>query len=75
MATTLKEIAQQALALGADERAKLAACLLESLQPSISDVELAWAREIESRVRDFDRGETQAYAADEVFAEAHRLLR
>lgn len=75
MAITLKEIEQQALALGEDERAKLAACLLESLQPSISDVELAWAREIESRVRAFDRGETQAYAADEVFAEARRLLR
>jgi putative addiction module component (TIGR02574 family) len=75
MATTLKEIEQQALALGADERAKLAACLLESLQPSISNVELAWAREIESRVRAFDRGDTEAYAADEVFAEARRLLR
>jgi putative addiction module component (TIGR02574 family) len=49
--------------------------LLESLHVPISDVEAAWAQEIEDRVAAFDRGETPAYPAEEVFAEARRLSR
>jgi putative addiction module component (TIGR02574 family) len=75
MATSFKEIEQQAQALAAEDRAKLAETLLESLQTSLSEIETAWAQEIEERVAAFDRGETQAYAAEDVFAEARRLTR
>lgn len=75
MATSFKEIEQQAQALTAEDRAKLAESLLESLQAPLSDIETAWAQEIEERVAAFDRGETQAYAAEDVFAEARRLTR
>lgn len=75
MAASLKEIEQQAQALTADERAKLAETLLESLQSPLSEIETAWAREIEDRVAAFDRGEAQTYAAEDVFAEARRLSR
>jgi putative addiction module component (TIGR02574 family) len=76
MAASLKEIEQQARALVAEERAKLAEVLLESLQtPPLSDIEAEWTREIEDRVAAFDRGETQTYAAEDVFAEARRLSR
>ncbi len=76
MAPTLKEIEQQARALGAEERAKLAESLLESLHGSpLSDIEAAWAREIEDRIAAYDRGESRAYAAEDVFAEARRLSR
>ena len=75
MAASFKEIEQQARALAAEERAKLAEALLESLQVRLSEVETAWAHEIEARVAAFDRGETQAYAAEDVFAEARRLSR
>lgn len=76
MASSLKEIEKQARALAAEERAKLAESLLESLQgPPLSDIENAWAREIEARVAAYDRGETPAYAAEDVFAEARHLSR
>jgi putative addiction module component (TIGR02574 family) len=76
MASTLKEIEQQARALADDERARLAEILLESLRgSSLSEIEAAWAREIEDRVAAFDRGEAQAYAAEDIFAEARRLTR
>lgn len=75
MATSLQELEQQARALGAEERAKLAESLLESLQAPLWDIESAWAREIEDRVAAHDRGEMQSYAAEDVFAEARRLCR
>lgn len=75
MTTSFKEIEQQARALAAEDRAKLAETLLESLQTPLSEIETAWSQEIEDRVAAFDRGETQAYAAEDVFAEARRLTR
>ena len=75
MTTSFKEIEQQAQALAAENRAKLAETLLESLQTPLSEIETAWVQEIEERVAAFDRGETQAYAAEDVFAEARRLTR
>lgn len=75
MTTSFKEIEQQAQALAAEDRAKLAETLLESLQTPLSEIETAWSQEIEDRVAAFDRGETQAYAAEDVFAEARRLTR
>lgn len=75
MAISFKELEQQAQALAAEDRAKLAEALLESLQTPVSEIEKAWAQEIEDRIAAFDRGETQAYAAEDVFAEARRLTR
>lgn len=76
MASSLKEIEQQARALAAEDRAQLAESLLESLHGTpLSEIEAAWAREIEDRVAAFERGETQAYAAEDVFAEARHLSR
>ena len=75
MAASFKEVEQQAQALAAEDRAKLAETLLESLRVPLSEIETAWAQEIEERVAAFDRGETQAYAAEDVFAEARRLTR
>ena len=75
MTASFKEIEQQARALAVEERAKLAETLLESLQVPLSEIETAWAQEIEERVAAFDRGETQAYAAEDVFAEARHLTR
>jgi putative addiction module component (TIGR02574 family) len=75
MAASFKEVEQHARALAAEDRAKLAETLLESLQVPLSEIETAWAQEIEERVAAFDRGDTQAYAAEDVFAEARRLTR
>lgn len=73
MTITFEGIEQQAQKLTAEERAKLAELLLNSVRPSIADIEAAWADEIENRVAAFDRGETQAYQAEDVFAEARSL--
>ncbi|GAB4125020.1 MAG: addiction module protein [Gammaproteobacteria bacterium] len=75
MAPSFNEIEQQAQALAAEDRAKLVETLLESLQTPLSEIEAAWAQEIEQRIAEFDRGEAQAYAAEDVFAEARRLTR
>jgi putative addiction module component (TIGR02574 family) len=75
MLVSLEEIEQQARTLVAEDRAQLIEALLESLHFPISDVEEAWAQEIEDRVAAFDRGEMPAYAAEDVFAEARRLSR
>lgn len=76
MASSLKDLEQMARALAAEERAQLAESLLASLQlPPLSDIEALWDREIEARVAAHDRGETQTYAAEDVFAEARRLSR
>lgn len=68
MAASLKEIEPE-------ERAQPAEALLESLHSPISDIEAAWAREIGDRVAAFYRGETPAYATEDVFAEARHLSR
>jgi putative addiction module component (TIGR02574 family) len=73
MSASLKEIERKAQVLAAEERAQLAEALLESLHSPISDIEAAWAREIGDRVAAFYRGETPAYAAEDVFAEARHL--
>lgn len=75
MLTSLKQIEEQARALGAEERAKLAESLLESLHTSCSEVESAWEEEIERRVASFDRGEIAAYPAEDVLAESRHLSR
>jgi putative addiction module component (TIGR02574 family) len=75
MSASLKQIEEQARALSAEERAKLAESLLESLHSPVSEVEAAWAEEIERRVAAFDRGEIPSYPAEDVFAEARRLTR
>ena len=76
MSESLAELEQQARALSPDDRARLAEVLLESLQETpLSEVEAAWNREIEERIAAYDRGEVQAYPAEDVFAEARRNTR
>jgi putative addiction module component (TIGR02574 family) len=75
MSASLKQIEEQARALNAEERAKLAESMLESLHSPLADIEAAWAEEIEQRVAAFDRGEIPAYAAEDVFAEARYISR
>lgn len=57
MARGTRELLAEALELPLDERAKMAAELLESLEEAEADVEEAWAREIEKRVAAARSGE------------------
>ena len=74
MSDLLKEISQRASALSAEERAKLAEVMLESLhEGSSADVEAAWDQELHNRIAAYERGESKLVPASEVFAEARRL--
>ena len=75
MSASLKQIEEQARALSAEERAKLAESMLESLHAPVSEVEAAWAEEIERRVAAFDRGEIPSYPAEGVFKEHSASVR
>lgn len=55
-----RELLAEALELPLDERAKIAAELLESLDAAETDVEEAWAREIERRVAAARAGELES---------------
>lgn len=75
MSDALKELEKKAKSLTADERAQLVEFLLESIQePPVAEIEAAWDREIEERAAAYDRGELQTISAEDVFAEARRLL-
>jgi hypothetical protein len=73
MSVLLQQLEQQARELNAEERARLAQCMLESLHTLLSEIEAEWSKEIEKRVIAFDRGEIDSYSAEDVFAEARRL--
>ncbi len=75
MSASLKQIEEQARRLSAEERARLAESMIESLHSPLVEIEAAWAEEIERRVVAFDRGEISSYAAEDVFAEARRISR
>ena len=76
MSTPFEDIEKEARRLSADERAKLAEVLLESLQESpLADVNAAWDAEIAQRVAAFERGDLPTHFAEDVFAEARRLIK
>jgi hypothetical protein len=57
MARGARDLLTEALELPLDERAKIAAELLESLEDAEGDVEEAWASEIQKRVSAARAGE------------------
>jgi len=74
MNDTFTDVERQARRLSADERARLAEVLLESLRgPPVAEIESAWDTEIAARVAGFDRGELETHLAEDVFAEARRI--
>ena len=76
MASMLEEIEEKVRALSPDDRARLIQVLLESLRDTpVADIEAEWEHEIQERVAEYERGETKAYAAEDVFAEARYLAR
>lgn len=75
MNTLLKQVEEQALSLSPEDRAKLAEVMLASLASPLSDIEKAWAQEIEQRVAAYNQGDIPSYSAEDVFAEAKRITK
>lgn len=70
---TIEQLEQRLLELPADERARIAKLLIESLGPSTDEVEQAaieeaWKVEIDRRIEQIDHGEVELIPAEEVFA-------
>ena len=74
MSSFLHQIEEQARSLSAEDRAKLAEFMLDSLYTSIEEIEAAWSEEIDLRVDAFEKGDISAYLAEQVFAEARQIL-
>ena len=75
MSTLVEELSARAKTLPAEDRARLAEELLDSLQEeSDTAAEDAWDREIERRVAEIEAG-AKLISAEEVHAEARRLIR
>ena len=68
-------LAKQLLTWPTSDRARLAALLLASIEPTESGVESAWDEEADRRAADLDTGHVRAIPAAAVFAEIERRLR
>lgn len=69
MANRQARLLNEAMALPAHDRAWLAEQLLESLGTAESEVNAAWAAEIESRIKSIDEGRVKLIPAEDVFRE------
>jgi len=68
-------VAAHLLTLPAQDRARLAALLLASLEGADSGAATAWDEEIARRTGQLDAGEVQGVPAAEIFAEVERRLK
>lgn len=71
---TVDEIEIAAMHLTVSERAQLAQRLLASLDED-SEIEQAWAEEIDRRLDAYEKGDTTLIPAEEVFARIRARLR
>lgn len=76
MSDPVAELVQRGRALKPKDRERLVDQLLESLnEPAAAQLDAAWEDEIARRLAEYDRGEVDAIAAEDVFAKARRLAR
>lgn len=77
--TAFEAVLHQALKLPDEERSKLAASLLNSLEPedgeelSAAEWEGAWSAELGKRLREIREGTVELVDGDEVLAELHQI--
>ncbi len=76
MSDLLKKIEREALGLSQQERAFLADRLLSSLDGDVlNDIDSAWIAEAERRYQEYKDGKRKGIPAQDVFAEADRILK
>jgi putative addiction module component (TIGR02574 family) len=76
MSAKLEKLELEALSLSRQQRAFLADRLLSSLDGDVlNDIDTAWIVEAEHRYKDYKEGKRQGVAAQDVFAEADRMLK
>lgn len=72
MTNSANMILNQALELSASERANVAEKLLFSLDKPDAKIDVLWAREADSRVEAYNKGEIEGIPAEKVFAKYRR---
>lgn len=71
-----EHVMEDALSLPVEARVQLVEKLLESLNsPTQSQVEEAWAEEVDRRIAEDERGEVEMIPGEEVIAELRRKYR
>lgn len=76
MSAQLAELEEKASQLSAEERARFALTLIESLEPTEDEaVEEAWRVEAERRWSEIQSGRAKLIPGDEVFAKVRSRLR
>lgn len=76
MTTLVEELSARAKALSDEDRARLAEELLASLDRAPeADADSAWAQEIHRRIAQIEAGTADLIPAEDVHAEARRLIR
>lgn len=76
MSARLAELEQKASQLSAEERARFALLLIESLDAADEgDIEEAWRVEAERRWEEIESGKAKLIPGDEVFAKVRSRLR
>lgn len=75
MTSLVDELSQKAHALPPEDRVRLAEQLLATVYTVDHEVEAAWEDEIKRRISEIDNGTARLIPAEEVFAEARKLLK
>ncbi|MBI5556189.1 MAG: addiction module protein [Deltaproteobacteria bacterium] len=76
MSNLIEKLEHDLLLLSRQERAFLADRLLSSLDgDTLTDVDAAWVSEAERRYDEYKKGKRTGIPADQVFAEADRMLK
>jgi len=61
------DLFDEAISLPVEERTLLVDRLLQSLNPSLSDIDKLWAEEAEKRLKEITEGSVKTIPGDEVF--------
>lgn len=75
MSDVVTELAERAMSLPVEQRARLAEQILSTLDPQDDSVEQAWDQEIRKRLDEIDSGLVTAIPANEAFAKVRKALR
>lgn len=75
MTSFAAQISSQAMALPAQDRARLAEELLASLTPQDAAVEAAWDETLRQRIAELDRGQVEPIPAEQAFRQVRATLR
>jgi putative addiction module component (TIGR02574 family) len=75
MDTQAQQILQSALSLSPDDRVEIAEWLMLSLDKEVaSEIETAWAEEIQRRIDSLDSGRVKTIPADDIMREMRERL-